>query len=292
MFDIWREKSDLAEQVYCGENYRIVDNPAAESTICAIYCSSNNIWFPNEEAFFRRSFIESDYYEWQKIRIKNAKKEIWIRDIYKSWYVTGINREICSVEKLIDFLRKETAGYEVVLIGSSAGGYLAALLSKPLSAFKAIVFSAQFDLNLPGAINNNPFLQKYKGTEREAYYDLSEYLKYSDAEIFYIYPNKNPQDIGQMETVKQLKSIHMMGMNSKRHGMVVYKCCVDELINMSKEQLKAVFERYRDKNPFILSVNIVGVIKTLQYVASELRSLLRKVIAKRNAGASGSGALK
>lgn len=279
MFDIWRERSELAELVYSGNNYKIRVNETARSEfpICTIYCSSNNIWYPNEEACFRRSFIENDYYEWRKTRIANVQKEIWIRDIYKSWYVTGINRELDSIEKLISFLKEETVGYDVILIGSSAGGYLASLLSKPLKAVRSIVFSAQFDLNRDGALSNNPFLQQYKGSKRDVFYDLSEYLKDSTAEIFYIYPNQNVQDLGHRDAVSDLTNIKRMGLKSKRHGMVVYKCCVPQIINMNNEQLSLLFKQYDGKQPFELSVKLVGWTTTIVNILHELNTIVMKV---------------
>lgn len=270
MFDIWNSRSALAEEVYKGENYRISYSDIKNNypPVCVIYCSSNNIWFPNEEKYFKYSFVENDYYEWQKQRVENADKEIWLRDIYKSWYVTGINYEINTIDKLIDFLKKETQGYNVILIGSSSGGYLAALLSKPLKAMKTIVFSAQFDLNIQGALNKNPFLQKYQGTERENYYKLNKYLADSNEEIYYIYPNRNIQDIAHRNSIKTLSNVIKMGLRSRRHGMVVYKCCIPLIINMSNSDLKYLFHKYDNSFPFLLAVRMTGIKATIKELVS------------------------
>lgn len=265
MFDIWRKEEKLAEEVYAKDNYLIVDNAnvkstSSESQTCVIYCSSNNIWSPNEEYAFKRSFIQNDYYEWQKLRVKGAIREIWIRDIYKSWYVTGINSEINSVDKLIEFLKDATKGYSVEIVGSSAGGYIAALLSKALNAEKTIVFSAQFDLNHRGALDANPFLQRYKGTERERYYNLCDYLADTKSELFYIYPMKNEQDAYHFRKIQSIKSkyIHCLGLKSKRHGVVVYKCCIEPLINMEAVKMRELFKKENRSSPLFMSLRLVG----------------------------------
>lgn len=178
-FDIWTKKSELAEQIYSNDNYIVHDNNTdgvLNNKKCVIYCSSNNIWMPNEESAFRYSFVENDYYEWNKTRVHNADREIWIRDIYKSWYVTGINKRICSIDLLIEFLKNMTTGYDVEILGSSAGGYIAVILASALKANKAVVFSAQFNLTHP-KIESNPLIRKYKNSEREKYYQLYECLK-------------------------------------------------------------------------------------------------------------------
>lgn len=289
MFDIWNQPKEIAEEIYARKNYLIIDNPNAEKDssdpkICVIYCSSNNIWSPNEEYAFKRSFVENDYFEWKKLRVKNASREIWIRDIFKSWYVTGINSEIDSIDKLIDFLKEVTTGYSVEIVGSSAGGYIAAVLSKALKADKTIVFSAQFDLNHPGAISVNPFLQRYKGTDREKYYDLSEYLADSESELFYIYPMENSQDtyhFGKIEGINS-KTIHCLGLKSKRHGMVVYKCCVEPLINLNIIELKKLFIKENHASPLFMSLRFVGGGVTFRNIWQEVCRLTKKMIKKVN----------
>ena len=44
--------------------------------------------------------------------IKRASKHIFVRDVFKTWYITGINSKINNVPLLAELLRKETEGYE------------------------------------------------------------------------------------------------------------------------------------------------------------------------------------
>lgn len=103
VFDIWTKREPLAEEIYNKDNYKIIDNPHGTRDECILYFSSNNIWFPNTEEAFKHSFVENDYYEWVKYGSTVSKKAIFFRDIYKSWYVTGINRHISSIDKLAEF---------------------------------------------------------------------------------------------------------------------------------------------------------------------------------------------
>ena len=94
MFDIWNQRVAVAEEAYQSGNYRIEYNETTDKNECVIYFSSNNIWFPNTEKAFQKSIVEEDRYEWQRNPYRIGKKNIYLRDIYKSWYVQGINYEL------------------------------------------------------------------------------------------------------------------------------------------------------------------------------------------------------
>lgn len=113
---------------------------------CAIYFCSNDIWFPHTEEIFRKRIVKNNFFEWYRCRIARAYKHIFVRDVFKQWYLTGINGEINSTDKLYEFLKKETAGYKVITLGSSAGGYASALFGPMLGAVQSICFNAQFCL--------------------------------------------------------------------------------------------------------------------------------------------------
>lgn len=283
MFDIWRCQSELADKIYALNNYKVeychdYKNPLIGEKICVIYCSSNNIWSPNQEDAFRRSFVDNDYYEWTSIRKNDAHKEIWIRDIYKSWYVTGINEREKSIDHIIEFLKKETVGYVVWTIGSSAGGYMAALIAHELHAKAAICFSAQFDLRQKGAIDRNPFLQKYEGTSRSKYYDLSQIIRSENTEIFYFYPKKNEQDCRHYKKIVQCPGVHSAGIGSKRHGVVFLKCCLPTVLNMDIESLRklAFLIQKKGYTPLKLSLKLVGSKVTLKFIFKEVVKFLKK----------------
>lgn len=75
MFDIWNEKKEIAELAYQQKNYKVKE--FSGGGYCVIYCSSNGIWFPNEEYVFRELILEKDRYEWDRIKCNIAAKEIY-----------------------------------------------------------------------------------------------------------------------------------------------------------------------------------------------------------------------
>ncbi|WP_125140100.1 hypothetical protein [Clostridium transplantifaecale] len=274
MFDIWNADEPLAIQEYKKNNYMIRLTP--EGQYCAIFCSSNNIWFPCTKEAFEASIINKDRYEWTNFHIPIAKKEIFVRDIYKSWYVTGINEELNSIDNLTDFLRKETAGYKLILIGSSAGGYLAALLSAKLNASYAIVFSAQFELKNKWAYDGNPFLRKYEETDKSRYYDLNTLLKASDRPIYYVVPIKSENDYYQYMHVKDIPCVKPIIFNSRHHGIVMLKGNMNRFLSLSQEEIQAIYEKNSNKRISLIgfSLQLEGFWHTVFEVAMQIKIIL------------------
>ena len=268
MFDIWNEKQELAEAAYQQKNYKIksVDS-RGRGGYCVIYCSSNNIWYPNEEGAFRDAIIAKDRYEWDRIKCSHASREIYVRDIFKSWYVTGINAEINSIDKLGELLLTLARGLPIITVGSSSGGYLATILSYILDAEYAIVFSAQFELRNKWAYSVNPILQKNNDVEeRSKYYDLRPWLEKSTVPVYYVVPYFFDQDRYSFNHINGVNCIHPIMFNSRHHGVVMPKCCLTEFISLPQEKLADISNRCIGKklSPFGFSVRQVGVMKTVK----------------------------
>lgn len=108
-------------------NYRI-DYDSSDKGCVAIYISSNGIFYPDTVECFNKTIFDKDRYEFTKLKIKRADKHIFIRDIYKHWYVDGLNRTIDSVDKIVDWLMVEVADFkEIVVVGISGGDCLKSL---------------------------------------------------------------------------------------------------------------------------------------------------------------------
>lgn len=76
-------------------NYVIeIDSNSPHKDLCVIYFTSNAVYYPNTKAQFVDSIVEKDYYEWRQSAPISAYKQIFIRDIYKQWYLQGINNQI------------------------------------------------------------------------------------------------------------------------------------------------------------------------------------------------------
>ena len=78
-----------------------------------------------------------------------------------------------TIPLLLEWLKKETRGYEVYTVGSSAGGYAAVLFGYSLNAERIISFNGQFilyDLLSTSTPEINPILfQDHSLSEKRNY---------------------------------------------------------------------------------------------------------------------------
>lgn len=281
MFDIWNNHIDMVEETYSRENYYLKVNSDCRNNICYIFFSSNNIWYPNTEESFKKSFIDNDYYEWRRFSELPVKKIIYVRDIYKSWYVTGVNKRMNSVDDVIEFLKKQTVGMKIVTIGSSAGGYMAALTAALLAAEYCICFSAQFDLKVDGALGVNPFLKKYcRDKNRSRYYNIVEIIKKSEADIFYLMPAFSAPDKAQMEKVLDIKNVHILKIASRRHGVPLFTGNLEYLLKSDKDSLISLFDSEKGVVVGMLSISIrlSGILGTYKCIKNDLIKMIKKCI--------------
>lgn len=88
-------------------NYYVEYNTAdTDKNCCAIYFSSNAIFYPDSVEIFEKKIIERNRYELQRMKIKRANKHIFVRDVYKQWYVQGINKTTNTIDKLVELLKR------------------------------------------------------------------------------------------------------------------------------------------------------------------------------------------
>lgn len=280
MFDIWSEKLRVVLPEYESGNIRIYDE-SKEGEYCYVFCSSNDIWYPNTHQAYEENIIKRDRYEWTNFSPSNAKKRIYIRDIYKSWYVTGVNQDIDSIDKLVDFIKKESNGLKLVCIGSSSGGYLAVLLGCLLHADHVLCFSAQMELNNQWAIEKNRLLQNYKNDpERSRYYDLKPFIENGNTPIYYIVPIKCAQDRHHYDHISSCHNIKSFWFKSKHHGVVVSKCNLPKLIESSREELESLHKQYTGNmiSVIMFSIKLVGFRKAFVGVVNDsIKQIRRKL---------------
>lgn len=278
MFDIWSKDEDVVVKMYNNDNYKIFLNEAAKNKTCIIFFSSNNIWYPNTKEAFEYSFIKNDYYEWNSLKGLYARKVIYLRNIYKSWYVTGINNRINSVDKIIEFLIKETEGYDLITVGSSSGGYMATLIGSILEAKLAISFSGQFTLDDNRCLTVNPFLQKYENEySKSKYYNLSNYIIKSKTPIYYFLPVDSDWDCEQYRIVNNYKTIRVLQVKSGRHGVPIFKCNLVSLLNKDSEEMENLYWKYKGQiiNPILFSVSISGILATFKELYFNIRKIVK-----------------
>ena len=259
--------SEIVRSVYINQqNYKIEYNNSCKKNICAIYFSSNDIYYPNNEEIFRKRIVEKNFFEWYNTRI-NARKHIFLRDIFKQWYLEGINAELDSPEKIFEWLKRETEGYEVVTVGSSAGGYSAVLYGSLLKAKKVIAFNAQFSLKAiadESGEKSNPLVYKYKNTDRSKYFELKD--KISDSvNYFYFLSVGCEQDMLQATKLFTPpippKSFNCLRFKTAHHGIPFLKVALVKVLNMGEKDLKGFSKK--KNHPIWFTIRMVGVRKTI-----------------------------
>lgn len=204
------------------DNYRIESGRIGSNT-CAVYFSGHGLYYPNTRAVFTKQILDKDRYEWFKTRVPGAGRHIFVRDVHKQWYVEGINGRCRSHEELRRLLAAETAGQDLVTVGSSAGGYAAALFGCLLNASHVLCFSGQFSLGLilgdDAARSQNDLLARAWGDgEKGRYLELRELVAGGDTPVFYFFPAYNPEDVDQYRQLAGTKNLYPFCMKSTRMG--------------------------------------------------------------------------
>lgn len=191
--------------------------------------------------------------------IKNsAGKIIFIRDIYKQYYVNGINCEINTIDKLCEFLKKETEGMRIIICGTSSGGYIATILGIYLNAELVFNFGGAWSLEeaLRVAWEDNKIKSSYyflwKKREDEMYkkwYDITKILENSTVPIMYFYSALNKDDSIQRMFLDQVDSgkIYCFAMKSSAHGYVLFHNCYKKVITSSLDKMINVSEKFENK---------------------------------------------
>lgn len=270
--------ADIVKQVYRNnDNYLIEYNEAnMAKNICAIYFSSNDIYFPNNENVFRKRIVEKNAYEWFGTRIEKAYKHIFVRDIQKQWYLEGINENINGITKLVELLKEETNGLEIVTIGSSAGGYASVLFGTQLNASKILTFNGQFEIGtllISSKQETNPLLFKYADTSLYRYYDLKQVVKFSN-NIFYFLSRNSAWDIVQFKHIKDIDQLNIISFKTAHHGIPFLKSALPEVVNLNREDLLRLSKR--NHSPFWFTVKAIGFSQTISSFFIQLYAKYKK----------------
>jgi hypothetical protein len=269
---VFQTDSDIVRKVYQeNPNYLIeYSEDCPNQEYCTIYFCSHNIYYPNTEEIFKKRIVEKNFYEWYGTRIKKSYKHIFIRDIFKQWYLRGINSEINTPAKLFDFLIKETNGYKVIIVGCSAGGYASVLYGSLLQAEKVLAFSPQFTIATlldSSSENIDPLIFRLKDMPVAKYYDLNNFIN-PETDIYYFYPNKSKWDIEQFGHIRHFHNIHTITILTNHHGVPFPKACLPEILNYSKNRLNALTGN--PHNFYMFSIHLVGFWKTLSRLVIQI----------------------
>lgn len=237
---VFQVDSDIVQQVYNEQdNFLIEYDNQGDKNWCTIYFCSNDIYYPNTEEIFRKRIVEKNFFEWYHLRINRASKHIFVRDVFKQWYLMGINAKINTPEKLTEFLRKETEGYNIITIGSSAGGYAAILHGSLLNAKYVFAFNPQFEIKSllkTTTEEKNPILFRNLDII-SIYFDIVKYINVG-TEFFYFSSNRSKWDVEQSLYIGDKPNIYNIRFNSSHHGIPFLKVALPVVLNLSVEKLK------------------------------------------------------
>ncbi len=216
------DSNELLKKCYENRNYKSIHG-LGNTGICYIFCSGNGLYFPDDYDTFIDTVLYKDRYEWENVAIhlvEVAEKIVFIRDIRKSWYVTGINDETDTMDRLIDLIREESKGYKTIVVGNSAGGYMAMLLGSMINAQAVFSWSGQVNLrDCENVVEEYFYLRKYSSEqEYTKYYDISSYLQEANVPIFYFYASKCITDINQFNYIRNFKNVFSFAIDSDVHG--------------------------------------------------------------------------
>ena len=270
---VFQVDSKIVKEIYNNrKNYKIVfDESCQNRSTCAIYFSSNDIYFPNKESIFRKRIVEKDAFEWYNTRINNVYKHIFVRDIFKQWYLQGINHKLNSIEKVDDFFKNEIEGFDkVITVGSSAGGFAAVLFGSFLNAERVLAFNAQFEVESLLSTSKetiDPILFRNKNTSLANYYDIKPLIN-EQVDVFYFYSINSIWDRKQYQHIKNVNAVKSIPFKTKHHGIPFLKNALTAVINLKKNELKILSNSRH--HPILFSIKMVGFSKVIIGIYKQL----------------------
>lgn len=270
------ENNYLINKIYDNDNYFVKINDNGQKDLCYIFFSSNGLYNANDKFAFEEKIINEDRYEWINLTENiNAYKKIYIRDIWLSWYVKGINSKIDSIDLLVEWLKKETKDYRVRIVGMSSGGYIGALIGTMINAEMCFCFSGQFSLeNHNNHVNDNMLLNKYYKS-RGHWYEIYNEIKNSPINIVYFFPEYVDHDKIQSYYVEGFENVISVGFKSKIHAKTIFNYDYQRLLEMDINEVRNLIRNINKLPTSALkfSYKING-----PYRASKL--LLKKILRK------------
>lgn len=245
--DLLEDNDQLIWEAYKMDNVKIIDLPN-DSDKCCIFFSDNGLYWPNYREIFKEKIIYNYFFEWENIS-QNKKIQrkfsriIYVRDVWKVWYIKGISVTINTVDKLIEELQGLVKGYELVTVGNSAGGYIATLVGMKLNASMIHNFSGQFRLYK----EFDPLVEEMiKGNY--PYIDLKNIImENANINVFYYLPLGSDDDVKQYNEVKVLENIKVFFFESKRHGHTMFSENIPIVLSKEREQMRILHGKCLNK---------------------------------------------
>lgn len=244
------DENELLNLWYKNDNYKVIKG-LGQNKRCIVFCSSNGLYFPDTEETFREKIVCNDRYEWGHVAselIEHVEQIVFIRDVRKNFYVTGINQQVNTIGKVINLLKGVCKGYDIVTVGSSAGGYMATILGMLLGARYILNWGGQWNLlDYNKVVENYYFLNKYKNdVERNSFFDLSDHVQQNTVPIYYFYAARNESDIQQAKYTEDISNIYSFSLDSDVHGQGFHTEAYISLLRCETDDLKIIYSTYHN----------------------------------------------
>ncbi len=275
---VFQTDSEMVNIAYeNNDNYLVEFDETKPKKYCVLYFSSNNIYFPNEPSVFQKTIVQKNNFEWFGTRVEKGHKHIFLRDLKKQWYLSGINAKINSPSSLLAFLEEQTKNYSVITVGSSAGGFAAVLYGQLIGARTTYTFNGQFEVNSLLHSSNeliDPLIFRERNNVKlKPFYDLKPFIK-NPNKIHYFYSMKSPWDQGQYAYIRSV-SINIYRFKTNNHGIPFIKSTLPKLLNLPIEKLHPYLNH--NINPLLFSIQIGGFVTTVK----GLWKIIKLVITRR-----------
>lgn len=276
-FNIWDEDNPIIQKQYKKQNY-IIKEYDNDSDLMIVYFAGNGIYYPDTEEAFKNAFcVDGDgRFEYLKYHALKARKEIYLRDIMKCWYVTGINSELNSPYKLAEFIRSEIPeGCKLVTVGNSAGGYAALWYGLYLGCDHIICISPQ--TSLVPLVSGENLLGKYQ-KERRDYLELPSKGRNSSTSVFFFYAEFCDIDKKEYNAMSDWDNVYRLAFNTSEHVKTMYNFNMPFVLGMNCEKLKTISKRINGSIVSRLKFSIIscGLMRTLvSIVMKKFKSIIQ-----------------
>jgi hypothetical protein len=203
--------------------------PDDDSPVLRDYAADSRVLFIAFSGL-RRSPGEKPGFSFINITGSLPAKKLFVRDLTKTWYLTGLPGLTRGVEKTAEFFRNEIRSANaarVVMVGYSLGGFAAMLYGMLVDADQVLAFSPQTFVSLRQRIRHgdhrwNRYALKLPLKTRGKYRDLRSWLAKSRARTKHEvhYAEDSRLDVLHAKHVEGLPNVTLHAHREGRHRLV------------------------------------------------------------------------
>jgi len=249
MFTLGQIESEQLQKAYSKENIKV--KKYGNSNRCYIFFSSHALYYPNTQEVFQKVIMEDDRYEWEHLAespelVAISGMHIFVRDVYKQWYVDGINNQLNTLDKVMDYLQEITKDYEIIIVGNSAGGYMAAIAAWKLNAVTCYNFAGQ--ISLLDRIEKNELLKNAEeDITKNKYFNIVNLFCDTNCKFYYFYAKKNLEDCSSYKLIADNENVKGFGFRQKVHGVTMFTDNMIPIICYQEEKMDKLACIYNNK---------------------------------------------